>query len=293
MLNFNHLYYFHVTASEGSVKGAAERIGVTQPTVSEQVRQLEKSLGVQLFDRSPSGLKLTQQGREALEHTRTMFIAAERLAATLGHTRDPQPTLFRVGVSTSTSRAVAADFLVPVLRVEGCRPIIRFGELAELLRDLRARALDLVLGETEPSPVAEGGLEVSLVHRPVLVAIAPNDLELAPDWQNAALLEHRTSSPFHWEVDTWLKANGKRPRSAGEMEDGFLMLEAVARGGFVAFVPRSIAKQGIQSRRVRTLATLSPSAGVHAVFHTNEALDVVRGVVEQLTTNARDDLDGS
>jgi DNA-binding transcriptional LysR family regulator len=35
VLNFNHLYYFHVTASEGSVKAAADRLGVTQPTVSE------------------------------------------------------------------------------------------------------------------------------------------------------------------------------------------------------------------------------------------------------------------
>ena len=47
VLNFNHLYYFHVTASEGSVKAAADRLGVTQPTVSEQLRMLEE-MGCQL-----------------------------------------------------------------------------------------------------------------------------------------------------------------------------------------------------------------------------------------------------
>lgn len=51
MLNYNHLYYFHVAALEGSVAAAAVRLGVTQPTVSEQVRALERALEVSLFER--------------------------------------------------------------------------------------------------------------------------------------------------------------------------------------------------------------------------------------------------
>mgnify|MGYP001043149089 CR=1 FL=1 len=50
MLNYNHLYYFHVAAIEGSVAGAAERLGVTAATVSEQVRALERALGKKLFE---------------------------------------------------------------------------------------------------------------------------------------------------------------------------------------------------------------------------------------------------
>ena len=64
MLNFNHLYYFHVTAVAGSLKAASERLGVTQSTVSEQIRALERSLGVQLFERVPTGLRLTAAGRD-------------------------------------------------------------------------------------------------------------------------------------------------------------------------------------------------------------------------------------
>jgi hypothetical protein len=65
VLNYNHLYYFYVVASERSVKAAADRLGVTQPTISEQIRLLERALGVPLFDRTPSGLQLTRSGREA------------------------------------------------------------------------------------------------------------------------------------------------------------------------------------------------------------------------------------
>jgi LysR family transcriptional regulator, transcriptional activator of nhaA len=50
VLNYNHLYYFHVTASEGSVARAAARLGIGVPTVSEQIRQLERELGIPLFE---------------------------------------------------------------------------------------------------------------------------------------------------------------------------------------------------------------------------------------------------
>jgi LysR family transcriptional activator of nhaA len=118
VLNFNHLYYFHVTASEGAVKAAADRLGVTQPTVSEQIRMLERSLGVQLFERTTSGLKLTQAGRDAFEHTTAMFLAGERLVEALGQSTAAPFISLRVGLSSAMSRTIAADFLMPVLTVE-------------------------------------------------------------------------------------------------------------------------------------------------------------------------------
>ncbi len=138
MLNFNHLYYFHVTATEGSVKAAADRLSVTQPTVSEQIRMLERSLGLQLFERTSTGLRLTQAGREAFEHTTAMFLAGERLVQALGHAGAEPAIALRIGVSAAMSRTVAADFLMPVLMVERCRPSIRLGDFNELLRDLRS-----------------------------------------------------------------------------------------------------------------------------------------------------------
>ena len=65
MLNYNHLYYFHLVANEGSLTAAAERLGVSLSTVSEQVRQLERSLGVALFERGGSALRLTLAGQLA------------------------------------------------------------------------------------------------------------------------------------------------------------------------------------------------------------------------------------
>jgi LysR family transcriptional activator of nhaA len=291
VLNFNHLYYFHVTAAEGAVKSAAERLGVTQPTVSEQLRLLERSLGVQLFERTPTGLRLTRAGRDAYEHTTTMFLAGERLVEALGRTIDPVGVTLRVAVSAAMARTVAADFLMPVLTVEQCRPVIRTGEFNELLRELRAREVDLVVGESEPLDVARAGLEVALVDRPTLVAIASPAIEPQEDWSNLPLLEFRAASVYHWEVERYLQDKGLRPKPMGELDDAFLMLEAVIRGGFVAFVPRSVAREAIRQQRVKVLATIPLSnAGVYAVYLTEGESQLVRAAVAQLIESVRLDL---
>jgi LysR family transcriptional activator of nhaA len=287
VLNFNHLYYFHITALEGSVKAAADKLGVTQPTVSEQIRMLERALATPLFERSPTGLRLTERGRQAFEHTTAMFLAGERLADALGQSPATTPITLRVGVSSAVSRTVAADFLMPLLAIEQCLPSIRTGDFNDLLRDLRGHEIDLLVGESEPIEAARPNLELVTIHRPPLVAIAHPSLEPKTDWQDLSLLEYRPSSAYHWEVDNFLREQGLRPRTMGELDDAFLMLEAVARGGLVAFVPRSLARPAVKAGRVKALAEFTPSnAGVHALFNRADTASMVRAAVDKLIENA-------
>ena len=294
VLNFNHLYYFHITALEGSVKAAADRLGVTQPTVSEQIRMLERSLNTPLFERTPGGLRLTDRGREAFEHTTAMFLAGQRLADALGQYGEATPITLRVGVSTGVSRTVAADFLMPVLTLEQCQPSVRTGSFTDLLRDLRAHEIDLLVGETEPIEAARPNIELAVIYRPMLMAIAHPEIEPREDWQNLSLLEYRAASAYHWEVDTFLRERGLSPKVMGELDDSFLMLEAVARGGFVAFVPDSVARPALKLGRVRLLASFNPhSAGVHALYHRGDSADMAKLAVEKLIANAHELFDGS
>lgn len=271
------------------MKAAAERLGVTQPTVSEQIRILERSLGVALFERTATGLRLTDKGRDAFEHTTTMFRAGERLAESIGQATPTTPISLRIGVSAAVSRTVAAEFLLPVLTFEHCHPSIRTAEFTDLLRDLRAHEIDLLVGETEPLEAARPGIELVVIHRPVLVAIARPDLEPREGWENLALLEYRSASAYHWEVDNYLRERGLRPKIVGELDDAFLMLEAVARGNFVAFVPASVARPAVKAQRVKVLARLQPaSAGVHALYHQSESADLARKAVQKLVETARE-----
>jgi DNA-binding transcriptional LysR family regulator len=249
---------------------------------------LERSLGVQFFERTPTGLRLTDRGREAFEHTSAMFLAGERLSEVLGRGGGEPPIKLRVGVSSAVSRTIAAELLIPLLSLEQCRPSIRTGDFLELLRDLRARELDLLVGDTEPIEGARPNLELVTIHRPRLSAIAHPEADPRGDWRHLSLLEYRAASAYHFEVDNYLREKGLNPLPAGELDDAFLMLEAVARGGLIAFVPSSVARTAVKLGRVKVIATLTPaSAGVHALYHRTESAEFARSAVEKLISNAR------
>jgi len=288
MLNYNHLYYFHVAAQEGSVASAAGRLGVTQPTVSEQVRALERALGTPLFERHPTGLKLTEAGRLAFEHTSVMFRAGEHLAEALGHGPRDMPKVLRIGLSGSVARTTSTDFLMPLLALEQCMPSIRAGESTELIRDLRGSELDLVLCETEPPEAARRGLEIVQLDSMTLVAVGQPGLELAPDWQNAKLIHYRGSSALRWDIDNYLETKGLRPKLVAESDDALFLVEAAARGGYVAFVPRSICRDAINNGRLKALAELTPAhAGVYALYQDGAAAELARRAVGVLVEHVK------
>ena len=285
VLNYNHLHYFHVAAVTGSVKAAADQLGVTQPTVSEQIRALERTLGVTLFDRLPSGLKLTHPGRLAFEHTSVMFRASERLVESLGQERPDVPRTLRIGISGAVARSTTTDFLMPLFELENCVPNIRTHDSVELLRELRNTELDVVLCEAEPPESQARGLEIALIDRTSLVVVAPPGLDLQPNWANAGLLQYRESSAYRWDVEAFLSANGLSPRVAAESDDALFLLEAAARGGFIAIVPRSLARDTVPAGRLRVIRHVEPSqttTGVFAVYQDRRLPARVRLLLEFL-----------
>lgn len=288
MLNYNHLHYFHVVATLGSIASAANRLGITQPTVSEQLRTLERTLGLRLFERTPSGLVLTDAGRLAYEHTSVMFRAGERLVESLIHTTKSVPQSFRVGISSVVSRTTTTDFLMPLFQVDNCVPSVRSGDTSELLREMRERTLDLVLVEGEPPELVRNGLECAVVASTKLVAVSPTKLKGAADWTDAGLLHYRASSVFRWEVENFLERNSLRPRVVGEADDPTFLLESAIRGGYIAVVPRTIVRDALRAGRVVVLAEVDAShAGVHAVYQDDNNAHVARRAVELLVAHAQ------
>jgi LysR family transcriptional activator of nhaA len=288
MLNYNHLHYFHVAAVEGSVASAAQRLGVTQPTVSEQLKALERTLGVTLFERTSTGLKLTEAGRLAFEHTSVMFRAGERLVETLGYAPGDMPRTLRVGIGSSIARTTAIDFFLPLLAIERCVPSIRSADSLELMRALRDRELDLVLSEATPPEAARQALVTAQLDRVTLSAVMAPALEPAPDWRDVGLVQYRASSSYRWEVEAFLERRGLRPRIVAEADDALFMLEAAARGGYIAFVSRSIARDAIAAGRVKRLAQIDTEhLGIHALYHDGASAELARRAVDILVEHVR------
>jgi len=283
VLNYNHLYYFHVAATEGSLASAATKLGVKQPTVSEQLRTLERSLGKQLFERTSSGMRLTSAGQIAFEHTSAMFRTADRLLQALGSDRLVTPRSLRVGISRAVARATSADFLLPLFALEECLPTISSGDSLDLVRELRGNELDLVLCESEPtSDMREGVVHVEIDRVP-LVAIINVNTDPGPQWENVGLIQYRPTSTYRWDVETFLDEQNLRPRIVGEADDPQLLVEAAARGEYVAIVPRLVARDALVAGRVRVLAQLdSGHGGIHALYQDGGSAELSQRAIELL-----------
>src|SRR3954447_3371847 len=95
-LNYNHLYYFWVVGREGGVVRASEELMVSQPTISNQLKDLEGSLGHKLFERAGRGLRLTETGRVAFTYANEMFSLSQEMLNALE--RQPAGVALRLAV---------------------------------------------------------------------------------------------------------------------------------------------------------------------------------------------------
>jgi hypothetical protein len=77
-LNYHHLLYFWTVAKEGSVSKAAESLHLAQPTVSAQLRALERSLGHKLLQKQGRGLVLTAEGEAVFRYAEEIFSLGQR-----------------------------------------------------------------------------------------------------------------------------------------------------------------------------------------------------------------------
>src|SRR5258705_227228 len=87
-MDLRQLEYFVAVAEEQNFTRAAERVHISQSGVSAQIRQLERELGAELFDRSARTATLTIAGKAALEHARAALAAAGAISEAVGEVTD-------------------------------------------------------------------------------------------------------------------------------------------------------------------------------------------------------------
>ncbi|MBN9412123.1 MAG: LysR family transcriptional regulator [Burkholderiales bacterium] len=239
--NYRHLYYFWVVAKEGGMSRAALRLDMAVQTVSAQVRELERSLGVQLLRPEGRGVVLTEAGHRAMQQADVIFEAGEALPDLL-RARDSASPVMRMslGISDTLPKLVVRHLMQPVLATPGLRLLCHEQDFEDLLGNLAVHKLDLVLADRPAPPHA--GLRV-FNHAMGASALA---------WYGTAELAVRARKrypeglgdvpvllPAHNAavrplIDRWFMQRGIAPKVAGEFEDSAL-LKTFASGGMGVF----------------------------------------------------------
>jgi len=176
-LSLRQLEYVVAVADTLGFRRAAERVGVSQPTLSAQIQQLEGVLGISLFERDRRGVLLTAAGEEVVARARRVLVEVEDLLASATRARDPFVGTFRVGVIPT----IAPYYLPEVTAVlAGAFPrlrlVFREEKTEETVRDLRSGALDAGLVALEADL---GELEHAEVFRDRFVVALPEGHPLA------------------------------------------------------------------------------------------------------------------
>src|SRR5713101_4064123 len=156
-MELRHLRYFVAVAEEGHVTRAAQRLGIQQPPLSQQIRALEAELQVQLFRRKPRGVELTQAG-EAL------FAEAQAILRQVDHAvsaarRTARGEAGRIGLGF-TSSASFHPFVPSVIRAfREAHPLVALSleesGTAELVEGLHAERIDAAFVRSPIGPAAE------------------------------------------------------------------------------------------------------------------------------------------
>lgn len=188
MISFRQLHYFIAAAQAGSATRAAERLNVSQPSVSTAIRELEGQFGQPLFERRQAlGLELTKFGVEKLAEARAVVGRLEHFASASG--AEPAPRLSLAYFAT-IGPSCLPQVLAKLLRdMPGLQVDLRECDLDALSRSLERGIVDLALTYDVGLP-ASVSREVLAEYQPHAVMATEHPLARQPDVSLAELAQY-------------------------------------------------------------------------------------------------------
>lgn len=260
-VELRHLRYLRVIADAGGFTRAAAEIGISQPTLSQQMHQLEASLGVKLIVRGSRECRLTPAGELVLRHARRMLGDLQSMRRSLEDMHGLRSGSLRVAVLPVLARSLLSRALADFHRDY---PHIRLSVFQMTVDDM-ARALSQ--GDVELGIGCLGtqlGLKGELLFSEELVAVVP----LAHAWAQRQSVSVRElaqqaviAPPAGYGSRTLMRSAWARTRMplviSLEVEDSATALEAVVAAGVPAVLP-ACALWGQSLAQVRVLSISAP-----------------------------------
>ena len=259
-LNYHHLRYFWIVAKEGGLRKAAEKLHVSQPTISAQIAALEGVLGGKLFRRGGRALALTEAGQHVFMYAEEIFSIGRDLLDSVKQRPTSRPLRLRLGVADALPKLVTYQIIKPVFHLPQPVQVSCWEtKVSEMLSELAAYRLDVVLADEPASSGVTanvfnhflGECGVTFCAEPRLATKLrrgfPKSLNGAP-----ALLP-MSNSGLRRSLEKWFHVIGVRPRLVGELEDpAFVNILALHSLGFMC-VPTMVVKEIVARFGFRTI----------------------------------------
>ncbi|MFS8110663.1 LysR family transcriptional regulator [Rhizobium jaguaris] len=255
MFGLDQLAAFVDVVELGSFTAAADKAGLTQPAISQQIKQLELGLGIRLIERVGRRAQPSAAGAELVVHARRILAECEVARESMTPYREGSLGRVRIGSGGTASihllpRAIASA----KKRMPGLEITVRIGNTNEILRDLETNALDLAVVTL---PATGRSLEIEPFYEDELLAVAPKGSEMPEGGPDAAFLRDRTLLLYDGgntraATDGWFEEVGIRPQPAMEFGSVEAIKELVAAGLGWSLLPE------LALKRDRAILATSP-----------------------------------
>ena len=296
-LSFKQIQYFAAVAEFGSFRQAAFRLNITQPTLSNQVAAMEKTLKIQLFERSRKGVTTTPQGRELLLSARRVLEEAQGFTTQAGLLAGGGMGTYRLGVTPTLGPYLLPHILSPIHeRYSELKLYVREDAPGDLETGLINGQHDLILTTL---PIMSNELVVApLFREPLKLAIA-RDHRLGNkkrinrmDLLGESVLTISEHYLFHRQINDLCERVGAVVRRDYEGTSLDTLRQMVVMGMGLAFLPALYARSEIRSSSELRVADVDGINVVrnHALVWRNtsparqfykELADKVQAIVEE------------
>ncbi|MBC7753385.1 MAG: LysR family transcriptional regulator [Moraxellaceae bacterium] len=211
-INYHHLFYFKTIAEEGTVSKAAEKLRLGQPTLSAQLKQFEETLGVQLFERRHKRLTLTEQGKVALDYSKSIFRMGSEMYEVLHDRLKPLKPSLHLGALDSVPKQIVLQLVKHAFRISPCQITLSEGKSDELIRELASHRMDLMVTNFLPTGNDAKGLHPkSITKKNVSFYAAPKFKSLRKGFpksiSGAPMILPTYDSRLRQDLDHWAKLN--------------------------------------------------------------------------------------
>lgn len=292
-LNYHHLRYFWTVATTGSLRKASEKLRVSQPSISAQIRALQQSLDEELFQRRGRNLVLTEMGHLVFGYAEAIFALGQEMLGSVKGISGARPMKLNVGITDAVPKLVAREILRPALYHESpVQVICHEAHLGDLLGRLANLRLDIVLADEPAAASAKvrtfnhrlGRCGVTLCAAPKLARRLRRNFPRSLDGAPALLPTHNTN--LRRSLERWFQQNDLRPNVVAEFEDTALMSVVASEG--LGFMPMaSVIVPELQRFFLETIGTAKCHAQFYAI--TGERR-LQHPVVAKITANAKNRL---
>jgi molybdate transport repressor ModE-like protein len=284
---------FRAVARQRSFSRAARDLALSQPSVSNQVAQLEREIGTRLLERRPGGLRLTREGEILLEHADAIAERFQLADAQLAAAAEGQRTRLRIG-ALPTALAGFVPAAIARLRLQHPDTKVTFdeGTSEQLSARVASGELDLAIGyqdTSRPPQEAHGTRRHHLLQEQFMVALAPDHRLARQSRIRLADLsgEDWTAALTDGVIVRACRAAGFEPNLVSITRDQLAIRALIIRGLAVTLAPELLADP-FKDLALRPIADMTVARNVYALLPQGRRHPLIAATLDSLDTIARE-----